>query len=43
MWHPEPFTKHPIPTTRPPNAGEAARSLWFSPLRTGRLDLRERT
>ncbi len=43
MWHPEPFTKHPIPPTRPPTTEEAARSLWFSPLRAGRLDLRERT
>ncbi len=43
MWHSQPFTKHPIPPTRPPSTEEAARSLWFSPLRAGRLDLRERT
>jgi 2,4-dienoyl-CoA reductase-like NADH-dependent reductase (Old Yellow Enzyme family) len=43
MWHPEPFTKHPIPATHPPSAEEAARSLWFSPLHVGRLELRERT
>jgi 2,4-dienoyl-CoA reductase-like NADH-dependent reductase (Old Yellow Enzyme family) len=43
MWHPEPFVKHPIPATDPPTADEAARSLWFSPLRSGRLELSERT
>jgi 2,4-dienoyl-CoA reductase-like NADH-dependent reductase (Old Yellow Enzyme family) len=43
MWHPEPFVKHPIPPTHPPSAEEAVRSLWFSPLREGRLDLAERT
>jgi len=43
MWHPRPFTKHSIPPTRPPTSEEAARSLWFRPLRAGRLDLRERT
>jgi 2,4-dienoyl-CoA reductase-like NADH-dependent reductase (Old Yellow Enzyme family) len=43
MWHPEPFSKHPIPPTRPPTAEDAARSRWFSPLRAGRLELRERT
>jgi 2,4-dienoyl-CoA reductase-like NADH-dependent reductase (Old Yellow Enzyme family) len=43
MWHPDPFVKHPIPKARPPTAGEAADSLWFSPLREGRLDLAERT
>ena len=43
MWHPEPFVKHPIPPTHPPTADQAARSLWFSPLRVGRLDLAERT
>jgi dimethylglycine catabolism A len=43
MWHPEPFVKHPIPATHPPTAVEAARSRWFSPLRSGRLELRERT
>ena len=43
MWHPEPFIKHPIPPTRPPTEADAAGSLWFSPLRSGRLELRERT
>ncbi len=43
MWHPEPFTKHAIPPTQPPTAAAAARSLWFSPLRQGRLDLADRT
>ncbi|HUF36820.1 MAG TPA: hypothetical protein VMN37_12770 [Gemmatimonadales bacterium] len=43
MWHPDPFVKHSIPPTQPPTANEAARSLWFSPLRVGRLDLAERT
>jgi dimethylglycine catabolism A len=43
MWHPEPFIKHFIPQTDPPTAEEAARSLWFSPFRVGRLELRERT
>jgi dimethylglycine catabolism A len=43
MWHPEPFTKYPIPATHPPTAEEAASSRWFSPLRSGRLELSERT
>ncbi len=43
MWHPAPFVKHPIPDTHPPRAEEAARSLWFSPLRVGRMELAERT
>ena len=43
MWHPKPFIKHPIPPTRPPTKDEAVRSRWFSPLRSGRLELRERT
>src|SRR5215475_14368775 len=43
MWHPEPFIKHPIPPTLPPTASEAARSLWVSPLHSGRLQLEERT
>jgi 2,4-dienoyl-CoA reductase-like NADH-dependent reductase (Old Yellow Enzyme family) len=43
MWHPDPFVKHPIPATHPPTAEEAARSLWFSPLCSGRLELTERT
>jgi 2,4-dienoyl-CoA reductase-like NADH-dependent reductase (Old Yellow Enzyme family) len=43
MWHPDPFIKYPIPTTHPPTAEAAADSLWFSPLHSGRLELRERT
>jgi 2,4-dienoyl-CoA reductase-like NADH-dependent reductase (Old Yellow Enzyme family) len=43
MWHPEPFVKHPIPPTHPPTAEAAARSLWFSPFRSGRLALADRT
>ena len=43
MWHPEPFIKHPIPATEPPTAEGAAASLWFSPIRSGRLELAERT
>ena len=43
MWHPEPFIKYPIPDTSPPSAEAAARSRWFSPLRSGRLSLEERT
>ncbi|HXS26014.1 MAG TPA: hypothetical protein VN719_17390 [Gemmatimonadales bacterium] len=43
MWHPDPFIKYPIPQTHPPTAVAAARSLWFSPVHTGRLHLRERT
>ncbi len=43
MWHPEPFIKYPIPVTHPPTVEEAAQSLWFSALRSGRLELTERT
>ena len=43
MWHPEPFTKYSIPDTTPPSAEAAAQSRWFSPLRSGRLSLEERT
>jgi 2,4-dienoyl-CoA reductase-like NADH-dependent reductase (Old Yellow Enzyme family) len=43
MWHPDPFIKHAIPVTHPPTAEVAADSLWFSPLHSGRLELRERT
>ena len=43
MWHPDPFIKHAIPVTHPPTAEAAADSLWFSPLHSGRLELRERT
>jgi dimethylglycine catabolism A len=43
MWHPPDSIRHPLPMARWPTADEAAHSLWFSPLRRGRLDLRERT
>jgi len=43
MWHPDPFVKHPIPSTRPPTPEAATASRWFSPLHVGRLDLDERT
>ncbi len=43
MWHPDPFIKYPIPRTHPPTADQAAGALWFSPLRSGRLELAERT
>ena len=43
MWHPKPFTLHPIPPARWPDAAAAAASRWFSPLEAGRLRLRERT
>jgi len=43
MWHPEPLIKHPVPATHPPTADEATRSLWFSPFKSGRLELSERT
>src|SRR5919112_4643156 len=43
MSPPSPVVKHSIPVTRPPSAEEARRSRWFSPLSTGRLQLRERT
>ncbi len=43
MWHPEPLVKHSIPATHPPTTEEAARSRWFSPLRSGRMELTERT
>src|SRR5688500_12326789 len=43
MWHPSPVVKHSIPKTHPPTVEEAASSLWFSPLRVGRLDLKDRT
>lgn len=43
MWHPDPFTRHPLPDTRPPTTDEARRSRWLSPLDAGRLKLAERT
>src|SRR5262245_49749814 len=43
MWHPDPFIKYVIPPTRPPTADEAKASRWFSALKSGRLQLEERT
>ncbi len=43
MWHPENPIKHPIPEARWPTEEEAARSLWFSPIRIGNLTLEQRT
>ena len=43
MWHPDPFTKHPIPVAHWPTAEEAARSRWLSPIRIGQTELTERT
>ena len=40
---PSPSSNIPSRPTHPPTAEEAARSLWFSPLRSGRLELAERT
>src|SRR5919205_2951498 len=43
MWHPEPVVRHTIPETRWPTAREAERSLLFSPVRVGRVELESRT
>ncbi len=43
MWHPEPARRHPLPEAAWPSAERAARSLWFSPLSAGRLELERRT
>jgi 2,4-dienoyl-CoA reductase-like NADH-dependent reductase (Old Yellow Enzyme family) len=43
MRHPEPPIRHPIPPARWPSADEAARSLWFSPISIGPIDLEQRT
>lgn len=43
MWHPEPVVRHSIPEARWPTAEEAARSLLFSPVRVGRVELESRT
>src|SRR5919112_1875233 len=43
MWHPEPAVRHTPPETRWPTEEEAARSLLFSPVRVGRVELESRT
>src|SRR5918993_268956 len=43
MWHPEPVVRHSIPEARWPTADEAARSLLFSPVRVGAVELESRT
>ena len=43
MWHPEPAVRHEIPEARWPTREEAARSLLFSPLRVGAVELESRT
>jgi 2,4-dienoyl-CoA reductase-like NADH-dependent reductase (Old Yellow Enzyme family) len=43
MWHPEPVVRHPIPEARWPTREEAARSLLFSPVRVGGVELESRT
>lgn len=43
MWTPEERIKHAVPEARWPTAEEAARSRWFSPVRLGPLEARQRT
>ncbi|HEX8559772.1 MAG TPA: hypothetical protein VF668_16880 [Pyrinomonadaceae bacterium] len=43
MWHPEPVVRHELPEARWPTREEAARSLLFSPVRVGRVELESRT
>jgi 2,4-dienoyl-CoA reductase-like NADH-dependent reductase (Old Yellow Enzyme family) len=43
MWHPPQRIRHAVPLARWPTQEEAARSHLFSPLRTGRLALADRT
>src|SRR5260370_5898818 len=43
MWTPEERIKHAVPEARWPSAEEAARSRWFSPVRLGPLEARQRT
>lgn len=43
MWRPPQRIKHELPQARWPTAAEAALSRWFSPIRIGRVTLRERT
>src|SRR3954469_9576753 len=43
MWTPPERIKHALPEVRWPSAEEAARSRWFSPVRIGPLEARQRT
>src|SRR6476469_2775813 len=43
MWTPPERIKHALPEVRWPSAEEAARSRWFSPVRIGTLEARQRT
>lgn len=43
MWHPPEAIRHPLRETIWPTADEAARSLLFSPVRIGQLELESRT
>src|SRR5438552_4465680 len=43
MWTPPERIKHPQPEVRWPTEEEAARSRWFSPVRIGPLEARQRT
>src|SRR5215470_17165285 len=43
MWTPPERIKHALPEVRWPSAEEAARSRWFSPIRIGPLEARQRT
>lgn len=43
MWTPPERIKHPLPETRWPSADEARKSLWFSPIEVGPVELRHRT
>jgi dimethylglycine catabolism A len=43
MWTPPERIKHALPEVRWPSAEEAARSRWFSPVRIGPLQARQRT
>jgi 2,4-dienoyl-CoA reductase-like NADH-dependent reductase (Old Yellow Enzyme family) len=43
MWHPENPVRHAIPETRWPTAQEAGRSLLFTPINIGSVNLESRT
>ena len=43
MWHPPNPIHHPLPEARWPPEEEAARALWFQPIRIGTLRLEQRT
>jgi 2,4-dienoyl-CoA reductase-like NADH-dependent reductase (Old Yellow Enzyme family) len=43
LWTPPERIKHPPPEARWPSAEEAAQSRWFSPVRLGPLEARQRT